>query len=297
MAKRIRYSQPLAVIWDAYHETVRKNKCEVTPKQFIWEWMLPDIKNPFLTNEASFQVQTNILISDMFISDTEKKFLHLYFVDNSLRDFLIDLPLSDFDGLSEFICENGEEVGDSVISTTGQAFKTEKTSTHLEFGIHIPFENKYRGYAFSFTYKAKEKKLLFTWLVGDDSGYITEDIFSKLEKQNDERSKTVFAYLRLAVNTIAYMNTFPDCIKDGVPEENKEEYSKSVMVSEKVIEINEAVNSGNKITPHFRRGYFKRLTSDFYTHKKGQIVFVKKTMVNGKAKTVYTADNLEEMVD
>ena len=49
------------------------------------------------------------------------------------------------------------------------------------------------------------------------------------------------------------------------------------------------------VTPHFRRGYFKRLTSDFYTKKKGQIVFVKETMVNGKAKTVYTADNLEEI--
>ena len=35
MAKKIRYSQPLAVIWDAYQETVRKSKIKVSPKEFI----------------------------------------------------------------------------------------------------------------------------------------------------------------------------------------------------------------------------------------------------------------------
>ena len=33
----------------------------------------------------------------------------------------------------------------------------------------------------------------------------------------------------------------------------------------------------------------------FYTRKKGQCVFVKEIMVNGNAKTVYTADNLENL--
>lgn len=49
--------------------------------------------------------------------------------------------------------------------------------------------------------------------------------------------------------------------------------------------------------PHSRRAYFKRLTSDFYTHKKGQTILVKETMVNGKAKTVYTANDLEKFID
>lgn len=40
------------------------------------------------------------------------------------------------------------------------------------------------------------------------------------------------------------------------------------------------------IMPHFRRGYFKRLNSDFYKNKKGQIVFVHETVVNAKAKTL-----------
>ena len=33
MAKKVRYSQPLAVIWDAYQETVRKSTIEVSSKR------------------------------------------------------------------------------------------------------------------------------------------------------------------------------------------------------------------------------------------------------------------------
>lgn len=37
---------------------------------------------------------------------------------------------------------------------------------------------------------------------------------------------------------------------------------------------------GGIVNPHFRRGYFKRLESDFYKNKKGQIIFVHETVVN-----------------
>ncbi|MCQ2248433.1 MAG: hypothetical protein MJZ50_05415 [Treponema sp.] len=297
MAKKIRYSQPLAVVWDAYQESVRKSKKEVSPRRYIREWIRANIKRNYLDIEDSMDVQTQLLISDMFFADTEKKFLHLFFVDKSLRDFLMDLPLSDFNGLANYIIESGEEIEDALLSSLGNVLKTGRKSTNISFGIHIPFENKYRGYAFSFLYKAQEDKLIFSWFVNQDCGFITKEDFSSLEKQTDERSKTIMSYLRLAVNTIAYMNTFPGCIKDGVPEEVKEEYSKSIGIAEKVVEISEAKKSGKVVVPHFRRGYFKRLTSDFYTKKKGQVIFVSKTMVKGTAKTVYTADNLEEMVD
>ena len=56
-------------------------------------------------------------------------------------------------------------------------------------------------------------------------------------------------------------------------------------------------DSTRTVSPHSRRAYFKRLTSDFYTHKKGQTILVRETMVNGKAKTIYTATNLERMAE
>ena len=43
--------------------------------------MTPQIRNPFLSDGT--QVQTNILISEMFYADTQKEFLHLFFVVKS----------------------------------------------------------------------------------------------------------------------------------------------------------------------------------------------------------------------
>ena len=48
------------------------------------------------------------------------------------------------------------------------------------------------------------------------------------------------------------------------------------------------------VSPHFRKGYYKLLSSDFYTNKKGQIIFVSETMVNGKAKTIYTTEKIKD---
>ncbi len=62
------------------------------------KWMTPQILNPFMP--SGIPTQTNILVSEMFFLDSEKKFLHLFFLDKALRDFLINLPIKDFDDLA-----------------------------------------------------------------------------------------------------------------------------------------------------------------------------------------------------
>ena len=292
MGKKIKYSQPLSVIWEAYNKSNKNGK--LSPKEFIWEWMTPQIKNPFLSDGT--QVQTNILISEMFYADTQKEFLHLYFVDKSLRDFLKDLPIKDFDGLMLYILEKGIDIESGCVTTLGQTLKTGKKEKSLEFGIHIPFENKDKGYAFNFIFQPKEKKLIFVWLVGTNSGYISVDQYKNLVNDNSENAKIVVEFFQLAVNTIIYMDTFPNCVINGAPQNLKEEYSKKIEIAEKVIDLIKS-DTTRTVSPHSRRAYFKRLTSDFYTHKKGQTILVKETMVNGKAKTVYTANDLEKMIE
>jgi len=103
MGKKINYSQPLSIIWEAYDKSNKNGRLD--PKEFIWEWLTPQIKNPFLPDGT--RVQTNILISEMFYADTQKEFLHLYFVDKSLKDFLKELPIKDFEGLILTILEKG----------------------------------------------------------------------------------------------------------------------------------------------------------------------------------------------
>ena len=292
MGNKIKYSQPLSVIWEAYNKSNKNGK--LSPKEFIWEWMTPQIKNPFLSDGT--QVQTNILISEMFYADTQKEFLHLYFVDKSLRDFLKDLPIKDFDGLMLYILEKGIDIEGGCVTTLGQTLKTGKKEKSLEFGIHIPFENKDKGYAFNFIFQPKDKKLIFVWLVGTNSGYISVDQYKNLVNDNSENAKVVVEFFQLAVNTIIYMDTFPNCVINGAPQNLKEEYSKKIEIAEKVIDLIKS-DTTRTVSPHSRRAYFKRLTSDFYTHKKGQTILVKETMVNGKAKTVYTANDLEKIIE
>ena len=87
-----------------------------------------------------------------------------------------------------------------------------------------------------------------------------------------------------AINLIAYISCFPDCLTDGVPHGVKTEINHRLATSEKVVDAMESV--GGIVNPDFKRGYFKRLESDFYKKKKGQIIFVHETVVNAQAKTL-----------
>ena len=139
-------------------------------------------------------------------------------------------------------------------------------------------------------------ELYFTACLGTNSGYISVDQYKNLVNDNSENAKIVVEFFQLAVNTIIYMDTFPNCVINGAPQNLKEEYSKKIEIAEKVINLIKS-DTTRTVSPHSRRAYFKRLTSDFYTHKKGQTILVKETMVNGKAKTVYTANDLEKMIE
>ena len=115
-----------------------------------------------------------------------------------------------------------------------------------------------------------------------------------LHRENKETTKI----FRLAINTIAYMEAFPECVKEGVPKFIKESGSENsfiLEIAEKIIEPVIKSEKGKMMSPHFRRGYYKRLSSDYYTNKKGQIIFVSETMVKGKAKTVYTTEKIKEI--
>ena len=123
----------------------------------------------------------------------------------------------------------------------------------------------------------------------EPSLWCSEKNYTELLQQNTKDAKEITKIFRLAINTIAYMEAFPECIKEGVPNHIKEfddENSFTLEIAEKVLESINRTNDGRIISPHFRRGYYKRLSSNFYKNKKGQIVFVSETMVNGIAKTV-----------
>lgn len=90
--------------------------------------------------------------------------------------------------------------------------------------------------------------------------------------------------VHFALNIIAYISCFPVCLTDGAPHGVKTENNYHLATSEKVVDVTQS--AGGIVNPHFRRGYFKRLESDFYRNKKGQIIFVHETVVNAQVKTL-----------
>ncbi len=289
MSKKIRYSEPLAQIWDAYNESQKIKP--ISYQDFIYQWIYRDMNNPFYPSNS--YTQAHIFVAEMFYSDATKQMLHLFFIDSYLRDFLMEMPINDFQGLTQYIIDNGVKRKSGAISLLGS--KTDELSniSNYSFGIHIPYENKYKGYAFDFTYDYNTKQLLFCFAVDKGCSYINLNNYEELLKKKTPDSEKSLQYLRLAINTIIYMDTFPNCVVDGTPDEIKNDYCKKITIAEKVLES----TSDKSVRPHFRRGYFKRLTSDFYTRMKGKTVFVSPTMVNGVSKTIYTAGNLEEFAE
>ncbi len=100
--------------------------------------------------------------------------------------------------------------------------------------------------------------------------------------------------LNFVINTFLYMQAFPEMIQDGAPKGQPIEYSFN---KSKIIKTSSHIIDAGGITPHFRRGHFRLLTSNFYTKKKGQVIFIRSTFVGGKAKTIIDNEEKEIILD
>ena len=109
---------------------------------------------------------------------------------------------------------------------------------------------------------------------GGDEGYV---VF-KGDKDAMERIQVVH-------NLCMYLEAYgKESVRDGVPQGQPLRYEEK---SGRIISVARGIEEHlREVSPHMRRGYFKRLKSDYFTHKKGQMIYVKATFVRGKAKTV-----------
>ena len=91
------------------------------------------------------------------------------------------------------------------------------------------------------------------------------------------------------------MKCFPECVTEGVPRisYDRNEEDRRNLTFQLTEKITDSDNKQRSKIPHFRKGHFKILRSDYYIHK-GQIIYVTETMVKGKAKTVSTSTQMEK---
>ncbi len=288
MSKKIWYSKTLTYFWDKYHHNYANLKLD---PESLYIKIKKDIYAQYPLKIMPSENKREILGTELWYLDYKKELTHLFFIDKQLKSFLENIKLSDLQGIKQFLNIKGDEK--QVVITKSNK---KENIIFYNFAIHIPYEKD--GFAYSLGLD-QDTKLTLLFCKGERLSVIPEDYYQELIKSSDKTDLLNAKAYRLAINTIAYMNCFPDCILDGAPPNMHDEYYskelKTISISEKISET--SINKANEkmVTPHFRKGYFKLLKSDFYTHKKGQVVFVTETMVNGKAKTVYTSDNLSKI--
>lgn len=91
---------------------------------------------------------------------------------------------------------------------------------------------------------------------------------------------------RFVNGLMLYISCFDNVLVDGVPEDMKHKGRFRTEKSFCLIPRKEIMGAGHVVSPHFRNGHFRLLTSPKFVNKRGQTVFVSECFVKGTAKTV-----------
>ena len=287
MARKVPYSQPLKYFWKHLYGTQKKIIPKFTDEQIFYALKTNLLKNPLSPHET--KESRGLIISglELWREDAKGELLHIFFLDKQLKNFLEDTRLTDLESIKKFLYENGEikEIFRSYNNT-----KTEHFS--YKFALHLP--NEADGYAFSLVIE-EDNSIELYFSHGQNGGRMADKYYSDLSKKDDAVSLTILKMFRLALNTIAYMNCFPECVVDGVP---KDKFEKNISKTDRnfTFQLSDKIKDENSSTskiPHFRKGHFRSFHSEYFANKKGQIIFVAETMVKGKAKTVSISDDID----
>jgi len=287
MARKVYYSKPLKYFWHVYG-TQKQLTPNFTDDEIFAVFRQNLLTKPMGVGES--KELRGLIISgwELWRADLQAELLHIFFLDKQLRDFLEKTPLSDLGGIVKFLYENGQSK--EVFHT----YSKEKSNIVVyRYGLHLPYESD--GYAFSLSLKEDGSVELY-FSKGENGGLMSDKFYADLIKKDDEYSLTILKMFRLAINTIAYMNCFPDCVADGVPKDLFER-SEDMAVRNVTFQVSEKITANNSHLsriPHFRKGHFRVFKSDYFTNKKGQMVFVDGTMVKGNAKTVAMTTEIDK---
>lgn len=272
MAKKVTYGKTFGIFYDAYRQFCRQysetgKPTAETPEMFR-QW--------FITNFVSSV--DDATCCQLFLRDLNHELTHVYLRDENLIDFFKAVDIRDLEGLKTYIKDNGESV---VLNRDDEL---ENLTTGINFGICLHIPRMSQGYVFAYSLYDITNELRIFVNHGMDQYHISSNEIED-KKSIVYTDEEINLITRLAINLISYIYCFPDCLVDGAPHDVKTENNHYLNTSEKVLDVTVKAEAG-LVIPHFRRGYFKHLTSDFYKNKKGQIVFVHETIVNGTAKTL-----------
>jgi len=290
MARKVDYGKPLKYFWKHLYRTQKKITPELTDDQIFTLLRNNILAAPMRAPETPESRSLTISGWELWRDDCKGNLMHIFFLDKHLRDFLEKTPLSDLDGIKKYLYENG--LSKDVVHLYS---KEKRESVVYRFALHLP--NDADGYTFSLSLESDGSVELY-FSRGENGGRMSDKFYPDVNKKSDEVSLTHSKMFRLAINTISYMKCFPDCVTDGVPKDLLFERNENLSPRNFTFQVSEKIRENENLPlskiPHFRKGHFRSLQSDYFTNKKGQIVFVAETMVKGKAKTVSMSQETDE---
>ena len=224
---------------------------------------------------------------ELWYSDFKKEFLHVFFLDNKLREVLENIKIK-VDNVKEFVKINGDS----------ELMWSDKYNANIDvrifcFGIHLPHIKN--GFAFKLMLY---DDLLITYCIKDDLGgfEISTDSYKYFQKTNDKNAKIKVKMFQLCINTVLYMDCYPECIFEGVPDEiSSKEYKDRNFQLSVSKDFEEIISSGGVKSPHMRGAYFMTFKDKRYTKMRGKSVMVKAKFIKGEAITVETTNDFSRL--
>ena len=285
MAKKVTYSIPLRRMWKMYKQWCKVKKSSDMRSFYHDARLFADSQPDPIVRQSEY------LTLNFWRKDFNKEILHVWFEQKELRDFLRDdLPIKDMEGIKQYLKEEGEGRKTAV-----PGFDQELEWVRYDLALHVPYETD--GYVFAFAIM-HDGTFSLHYCSDTGVGQLHESQLDEIKKRSDEYSIGIIKDFTLAVNLLAYMKCFPECVKDGVPDTNNtntyryKDRSVQLGTSEKI-----TTTVRGTMRPHFRKGYIKLLSSPFYTKKRGQLIWVSETSVNAKSKTVEMSENENKVED
>jgi len=107
----------------------------------------------------------------------------------------------------------------------------------------------------------------------------------------DSYAGKINEYYRVILNLIFYMNAFPENVVNGVPQRAIIDEHTAAPDKKITISKNTELFRSYEVSPHSRRGHFRTFTSDFFTHKRGETIWIYPTFIKGKALTLIEGDS------
>ena len=252
--------------FNSYYKKICKLKpsMSIKDKQMICFSTMADARN--ISAEDILDIGIMPASNCLKLQYSEEVILTKYEIEQGIpRYYLKDDSLFDFFKQTEIKAKDVQSIFNSNIFDNGSAFGV--IGQNYSFLIYIlsTLDNR-----------------RFATILTDDMNYT----FCVEEFDKKTGSSWVF---NMGMNFLFYINAFPECVVDGVPNcVKKNDKAKTIDVSDKVVSC-KSIEHGF-VRPHFRSGYFRHFNSDYFVNCKGQVRFIESTMVKGRAKTVISKE-------